>query len=91
MTVRDVESLLRLFTYLMLAYPVSIVVTCVLTSRVNHKWYMKWFELSGPREWRIRMAWRDRKIEQLTEQRDEARAELERAKVNASLTLRRDG
>ena len=68
MTVRDVEGLLRLFTYLMLAYPISIILTNVLTSRYNRRWFMDHIELFAPKKWRVRFEWRDRKIERLQEQ-----------------------
>lgn len=88
LTVHDIESLLRLFSYLMLAFPITHVLNTVLTSRFNHKHFMKWMEAYGEREWRVRKAWSDRKIRQLTEERDQLAAELERTKVHAAIMLR---
>ncbi len=90
MTVRDVEGLLRLFTYLMLLYPVSNFMTAVLVSRHERKHFMKWLEVYGPTEWRLRMAWRDRKIERLQDdvtERDSTIHELRIAAEQQQRTL----
>lgn len=81
MTVRDVESILLLLSFMILALPVSVVLAVVLVSRINWKHFMKWMHLYGSREWHIRIAWRDRKIERLTEERDVAQDSLARYKI----------
>ena len=50
MTVRDVESILLLLSFMILAMPVSVVGAVVLTARHMRKHFDKWMHLYGPDE-----------------------------------------
>ncbi len=72
MTVRDVESILLLLSFMILAMPVSVVGAVVLTARHMRKHFDKWMHVYGDDELKARWG----KMEAKLEARDDEIAEL---------------
>ena len=65
----DIYRLGAVLEILVLSFPIAVVLTSVLTSRFNKRWFLKHIEQFAPSHWRRRFDWRDRKIERLIEER----------------------